>query len=117
MTLCCDLCNHDEPIWVYPATSFLVVLETGTEGFRSIHESVGAWAVCAECSDTLELRGVPALVDRCATIGSMVLGIRRVVFIEHIRPIIEGFAQARTGARRLVTPPRPETSQDRSPGT
>ena len=45
----CDFCSAPNPIWRYPARSFIGYVACGIAG-----ESVGDWAACGECHRLIE---------------------------------------------------------------
>ena len=57
----CDFCAAPEPMWTYPATTF--VMEHGLGGFDG-STSIGSWAACDTCHELIEADDYPALSER-----------------------------------------------------
>jgi hypothetical protein len=58
-TLLCDFCSAPDPVWRYPAGSFLAYCVANILG-----ESVGDWAACKQCHMLIEANDRSGLARR-----------------------------------------------------
>lgn len=94
----CDFCSTPDPAWTYPADDIFLVPGDDTE---PVHQSVGAWAACDDCSAAIEAGDMDALLQRCL-VHSRELGVPDRAAMPALRDLFVAFFTSRRGERRML---------------
>lgn len=70
----CDFCGEQDPIALFPASSFIVSVGTGRESYTQDYNDDG-WAACSWCELLINKNDVPRLVERYFMVHPMPPGL------------------------------------------